>query len=141
MDKVDNANRLQIKDVVFWQRTLYMLLFVIAYGVAEMIAGLIVVVQFVTILVNRKANETLLRFGNSLSAYVRQILRFVMYNTEEMPFPFSDWPQEPADGDRWRGDTAQIDERAHAVDPAAPPANRPAVDPAAQPASKPDGEV
>lgn len=126
---MENANRSQLKDVAFWQRALYMLLFVIAYGIAEMIAGLIVLVQFVTILVSRRANETLLRFGNSLSAYVRQILRFVMYNTEEMPFPFADWPQEPADGERWRGDAARVAETA------------PAVDPAERPASKPDGEV
>lgn len=126
---MEYADRSQFKDVAFWRRTLYMVLFMIAYAIAEMIAGLIVVVQFVTILINGRANETLLRFGNSLSAYVRQMLRFVMYNTEQMPYPFSDWPQEPPEGDRWRGD------------PAREPDPVPSADPEAQDPSKPAGRL
>lgn len=99
---MDNVNRPQLKEAAFWKRALYMILFAIAYSIAELIIFVIVIVQFLTILFTGRANETLLQFGNSLSAYVRQILRFVMYNSEHMPFPFSDWPQEPVDGDRWR---------------------------------------
>jgi len=99
---VDNVNRPQLKEAAFWKRALYMILFAIAYSIAELIVAVIVIVQFLTILFTGRANETLLQFGNSLSAYVWQILRFVMYNTEHMPFPFSDWPLEPVDGDRWR---------------------------------------
>jgi hypothetical protein len=93
----------QLSERAFWSRALHMVLFAIAYTIAEFVIVLLVVVQFITILVTGRANEPLLRFGNSLSTYVRQILRFVLYNTETMPFPFSDWPDEPADGERWRG--------------------------------------
>ena len=98
---MEHSNPPQFREAAFWKRTLHMILFAIAYSIAELIVVLVILVQFLSILVTGSASERLLRFGNSLSAYVRQILRFVMYNTEAMPYPFSDWPQEPGGGERW----------------------------------------
>jgi hypothetical protein len=33
--------------------------------------------------------------GQSLGRYLRQIVDFVSFATEEVPFPFSDWPSSP----------------------------------------------
>jgi len=93
----------QFKEPAFWKRALFMLGFWIAYSVTEVIIGLIIVVQFLIVLFTGRANDDLLRFGNSLSAYVRQILRYVLFNSEYEPFPFSDFPDEPPDGEQWRG--------------------------------------
>jgi hypothetical protein len=93
----------QFKEPAFWKRALFMLGFWIAYSVTEVIIGLIVVVQFLIVLFTGRANDDLLRFGNSLSAYVREILRYVLFNSEHEPFPFSDFPDEPPDGEHWRG--------------------------------------
>lgn len=91
--------RLSSRDI--WMRALYMVLFAIAYGIAETIIFFLVVVQFFVILLTRSANEPLLGFGKNLSMYVYQILQFQTFNTETHPFPFSNWPDENAGGDRW----------------------------------------
>jgi hypothetical protein len=94
--------RPQFAEAAFWKRVLYMLLFAIAYSVAEMVLGLIVLVQFFLLLFTGAASEPLLRLSNNIAAYVRQVFRFLAYNSEDMPFPIGEWPDEPADGDHWR---------------------------------------
>ncbi len=92
-------DRLTSKDI--WIRLLYMLFFTIAYAVSETIVTLVAIFQFFAILFTSHANESLLRLGNNLGIYIRQILQFVTFNTESRPFPFSDWPDEERGGDRW----------------------------------------
>lgn len=75
-----------------WLRGLYMLLFIVIYHVAEVVLGAVVFLQFLFTLFSGQSNLRLLRFGQNLSAYVYQILRFLTFNSEDMPFPFSDWP-------------------------------------------------
>lgn len=76
-----------------WQRILYMILFVIAYSIAEIVLTVVVIVQAVIVLFTDKKNPKLLEFGGQLSAYVYQLFRFLTYNSEELPFPFGDWPE------------------------------------------------
>lgn len=75
-----------------WLRGLYMILFAVIYHVAEVVIGALVILQFLFSLFTGHANMRLLQFGHSLSRYIYQILRFLMFNSEEMPFPFADWP-------------------------------------------------
>ncbi len=102
--------RLTSRDI--WKRAFYMVLFAIAYGIAETIIFFLVVFQFFVILLTRSANEPLLAFGTNLSMYVYQILQFQTFNTETRPFPFSDWPDEDAGGDPWleRKRVAKVDQ-------------------------------
>jgi hypothetical protein len=99
---MSSESRPQFAEAAFWKRVLYMLLFGITYSVAEMVLGLIVLVQFFLLLFTGAASEPLLRLSNNIAAYVRQVFRFLAFNTEEMPFPIGEWPDEPADGDHWR---------------------------------------
>ncbi len=75
-----------------WLRGLYMLLFAVAYGVAELLLLVTAVFQFLTLLVTGKTVARLLIFGENLSRYFYQIVRYLTFNIEERPFPFSDWP-------------------------------------------------
>jgi hypothetical protein len=75
-----------------WLRGFFMLLFVVAYGVAELLLVVTVVFQFLCLLVTGKTVDRLLIFGENLSRYFYQIVRYLTFNTEERPFPFSDWP-------------------------------------------------
>ena len=43
-----------------------------------------------------KKNQPLLNFGAQLSTFVYQIYHYLTFNTEQRPFPFSDWPSETA---------------------------------------------
>ncbi len=77
-----------------WVRLLFMILFAICYGILRWIAYFLAVIQFLVVLVTNKPHEGLLRFSQGLSYYSYQIVRFLTYNTEERPFPFSPWPQD-----------------------------------------------
>jgi hypothetical protein len=37
-------------------------------------------------------NPRLVEFAPGLSRYIYEILRYVTYESDERPFPFSDWP-------------------------------------------------
>lgn len=92
--------RLTSGDV--WMRALYMIFFAIAYSVAEVLIVLTVIFQFLNILFTGNANLPLLRFGRNLSEYVFQVVQFETFNTEERPFPFTDWPDQEPGGEQWQ---------------------------------------
>jgi hypothetical protein len=75
-----------------WMRGLLMVVMALAFHLASMLLGLLAVVQFVLVLVTEKPNERLSAFAQGLGQYLRQISEFVGFSTEELPFPFSDWP-------------------------------------------------
>ena len=76
-----------------WLRGLFMLLFVVFFNIAEIILGVIVVFQFFHVLVTGKPMPQLVGFGESVSRFIYQILRYLTFNTEDRPFP-ADWPDE-----------------------------------------------
>ena len=73
-------------------RALFMVLFVIIYYVAEWLVVAVAVFQFVVVLITGKQNGNLTTFGDGLSRFVYQIAKFLTFNTEDKPFPFSEWP-------------------------------------------------
>ncbi len=80
-----------------WMRGLYMLLFAIIYSVAELVGLAVVVFQFAATLFSGRTNTQLRDFGHSLSVFIYQIWLFLTFNTEVLPFPFADWPQDARD--------------------------------------------
>lgn len=100
---MDDQMKARLTSSNLWMRALYMIFFVIAYGVAELLIALIAIFQFLTILFTGSANAPLLRLGRNLGEYVFQILQFQTFNSEDKPFPFSDWPDEEPGGDQWQG--------------------------------------
>lgn len=78
-----------------WMRGLLMVVMALAFQLASTLLGMLAVVQFVLTLVSEKPNERLRTFGRSLGQYLRQIAEFVGFATEEVPFPFADWPEAP----------------------------------------------
>lgn len=81
-----------IKERKTWLRGLYMILFLIFYSVAKVIIFAVIAFQFVLSLLTGKTNEKLVVLGQSLSTYLYQILMFLTFNSEQYPYPFSDWP-------------------------------------------------
>lgn len=74
-----------------WLRAVLMLLMGIGFQLAATLLGVLAVVQFVLALIHAP-NTRLSQFGRSLGQYLRQIADFVSFTTEEVPFPFNDWP-------------------------------------------------
>ena len=84
-----------------WKRALFMLLFLVLYSVAEIVLQILALVQLVLVLVTGGANDKLLRLGSSLAIYVRQVFSYLTFNTEEQPFPMSEWPADEAQHSPW----------------------------------------
>ncbi|MGI9357539.1 MAG: DUF4389 domain-containing protein [Rhizobiaceae bacterium] len=78
-----------------WLRLVSMIVLAIAFNVAEIVIFAVVVFQFLATLFTRKPNTQFSRFGHSLACYLQQIIAFMTFATEEKPFPFSPWPDEP----------------------------------------------
>lgn len=82
-----------IRETKTWLRALYMLLFAIIYAVTEVILTAVVVFQFLLVLFTGKTNPRLLKFGQSLSTFIYQILQYLTFNTESQPYPYGEWPK------------------------------------------------
>lgn len=95
-----------LKERKTWLRGLYMLLFVIFYGVAEIVITAIVLFQFLMALFTGRTNERLLKLGQSLGTYVYQILQFLTFNSDYHPYPFGAWPKGPPKEAAKRGKAA-----------------------------------
>jgi hypothetical protein len=78
-----------------WTRGLFMLLFAVFYGLAEVVITGVVIFQFFYVLITGKNMERLLVFGQGLSTFVYDIMLFLTYNSEKKPFPFGPWTNEP----------------------------------------------
>jgi hypothetical protein len=75
-----------------WLRGVFMILFGLLYSLAGTVLLVMAVLQFIFVLTGSAPNTRLLTFGRNLGSYVQQIVHFQTFNTEEKPFPFSDWP-------------------------------------------------
>lgn len=83
-----------VKSGSTWLRLLFMVVLAFIYGVAEVVVGAVVVLQFLWLLFTGAKNPRLLEFGQSLSTYLYEIVRYLTFNTETRPFPFdADWPR------------------------------------------------
>ena len=81
-----------LKDSSTWKRILYMLLFVLAYSVAEFVLMAVAVVQVLIKLFTGEINENLKVLGKQTALYIYDVMLFLTFNTEKKPFPFSAWP-------------------------------------------------
>ena len=75
-----------------WVRGLYILMFVFMLVVARFVTVAVVVIQFLFTVFTGQTNDNLRNFGASLARYVYGCLLFVTYNSDDKPFPFSEWP-------------------------------------------------
>ncbi len=75
-----------------WLRLVYMVLFVIIFNVTEIVVTVVVVLQFLSKLFTGGVNARLQGFGQSLGSYLSEIVCFLTFQTEDMPYPFAHWP-------------------------------------------------
>lgn len=80
------------KSAETWRRALFMLLFAVVFWIAEFLLLAVAVFQFGFVLMTGERNERLLSFGDDLSRVFHHLVGYLTFQTEEKPFPFSDWP-------------------------------------------------
>ena len=75
-----------------WLRALQMLVMCVAFQIAVWVLVVVAVLQLVLAAATGRPNERLRALGGGIGRYLRQIADFVTFGTEQVPFPFSDWP-------------------------------------------------
>ncbi len=79
-------------DTAVWMRGLYMLLLVLAFGVAQTLLCVTAIAQFLWLLFSGEANRQLTQFGSSLSRWLADTARYLTCASEAKPFPWAAWP-------------------------------------------------
>ncbi len=77
-----------------WIRGLFMVLMAFIFQLSGTLLFIVAILQFVFGAMNKAPNVRLLEFGRSLGRYFQQITNFLTFVSEDMPFPFNDWPSE-----------------------------------------------
>lgn len=77
-----------------WMRGFYMLAFAVIYSITKFVLAGVIVFNFGFSLFGGKPNEALTDFGQQLTNYVYNILRFLTFNSEYKPFPFDNWDEQ-----------------------------------------------
>jgi hypothetical protein len=81
-----------------WLRLVFIVIFAVAWWIAEFVLTAVIVIQFLWVLFTGLPNERLRSFGQSLSRYAYQLFRYMTFNSDERPFPFDlDWPSGAPD--------------------------------------------
>lgn len=88
MEQEINEN---LKKISTWKRIFFIAVFAIIVGLVRIMLWAVVLLQIASALFTGSPNPNILSFGRKLSAYLYHILLFLTYNTEKLPFPFSDW--------------------------------------------------
>jgi hypothetical protein len=94
-----------------WARLFFMMVLSLAFNVAELITFVVVAFQFLASLFTGEPNDQLTRFGRNLARYLQQITVFLTFATEEKPFPFTPWPDEPHEVRPAEEDSNQLDDK------------------------------
>lgn len=77
-------------------RLLYSILYGIIAWFVLWITFLLVLVQFIVIAVNARANEELRNITASLAEYLWELLAYMAFARDEQPFPFGPFPKTQA---------------------------------------------
>lgn len=80
-----------IKKISTWKRIFFMLVFSVIVGLVRILLWTVILFQVAFALLSGTPNKNILDFGRKLSAYLYHILLFLTYNTDHLPFPFSEW--------------------------------------------------
>lgn len=80
-----------LKKIDTWKRIIFMLVYAMIDSIVKLMLWLVVLLQVGSVLLTGNTNPNILGFGRSLSTYHYHILLFLTFNTEQLPFPFSDW--------------------------------------------------
>ena len=87
-----------LKSRATWTRLLFMLISYVLISIASFVGTFIVILGFLWLLVTGEVNQQIRQVGQSIAAYVYEIVRYLTFNTDQRPFPLGgDWPSGSAD--------------------------------------------
>ncbi len=86
------------RDRNLWLRFVLMLLFAVVYWLAQFAVGLTALIQFGFAALTGEHSAPLHRFAAGLSAYITEVIDFLMFQSEHRPFPFNEFPEKQPAG-------------------------------------------
>ena len=102
--------REHIRQPETWKRGLYILLFSLFYGIAEVVLFFIVLFQFLSKLLTGTINQRLRHLGLQIAAYIYQITCYLSFNSDRLVYPFNEWPHSPQPpDDKKTGSSDEVD--------------------------------
>ncbi|WP_108124439.1 DUF4389 domain-containing protein [Saccharospirillum mangrovi] len=75
-------------------RLVFMVIFGVVLRLSVLLTGLLAVVQWIWRWFQSDDNERLRGFCRALGRYQHQVSDFLLFNVDDKPFPFSDWPSD-----------------------------------------------
>ena len=94
---IDKEKKESLSGSEIWLRGGFIVIFALIYSISKIIIWSLVLFQFISLLITKETNTQLSHFSKSLSVFVYQLLQYVMFNSDEKPFPFSPWPEDRVD--------------------------------------------
>ena len=79
-----------LKKISTWKRIFFMLIFSVIIGLVRVLLWAVILLQVASALLTSEPNKNILNFGKTLAAYLYHIILFLTYNSDHLPFPFSD---------------------------------------------------
>mgnify|MGYP001544368214 CR=1 FL=1 len=87
-----------LKSRATWTRRLFMVICYILVSIAAFVGSFVVVLGFLWLLFTGEVNKQLRQAGQSLAAYIYEIIRYLTFNTDDRPFPLgNEWPSGEAE--------------------------------------------
>jgi hypothetical protein len=77
-----------------WVRGLLMLVFAFVLGLLKLVVSLMALFQFGALVVTGEPNQRLQTLGQGLALYGHDLIAFLTCASEQLPFPFTEWPGE-----------------------------------------------
>ncbi len=74
-----------------YKRLGVMVVFVLIFSIVELIIYAVALFQILFLLFTGSTHTELKKFAQAISAYLFDIVKFLTFDTEQMPFPFESW--------------------------------------------------
>jgi hypothetical protein len=75
-----------------WLRMLFMAGYILASWVLTLVLLATILVQTLIVLITGETNHNLRRFGILCGVFMHQIIHFLVYGSDDKPFPFTEFP-------------------------------------------------
>jgi hypothetical protein len=90
---MDELTKSRLKRGDHWLRLIIALVyFGLLFYLVKTVIGLVLLTQFVIGLFSGTVNRRLLDFTGNLNCFSYHVLQYLTWNSNDRPFPFSDWP-------------------------------------------------
>lgn len=75
-------------------RVLYMLLFAIVFWIVGWVLAVAAITQLLLRLLSGRASPELARFGSALARYTGQIVEYLTFGSDRVPYPVGEFPAQ-----------------------------------------------